>query len=81
LANIHSDVLVTKGVIDLDSKGMEIGQTISSAEVAEVPSVTRNAAKYALLDPHVRQTLGLGANYDDSNRLSVNARIATPATS
>ena len=73
LANIHSDVLVTKGVVDLDSTGIEISQTITPAEVAEVPSVTRNAAKYALLDPHVRQTLGLGANYDDSNRLSINA--------
>ena len=73
LANIHSDVLVTQGVIDLDSAGMEISQTIDPSEVEEVPSVTRNAAKYALLDPHVRQTLGLGANYADSNRLSINA--------
>ncbi len=73
LANIHSDVLVTQGVIDLNSSGMEISQTISPAEVEEVPSVTRSAAKYALLDPHVRQTLGLGANYADSNRLSINA--------
>jgi hypothetical protein len=73
LANTHSDVLVTDGVVDLDSTGSEISQTISSAEVAEAPSITRNAAKYALLDPHVRQTLGLGANYDDSNRLSINA--------
>ena len=73
LATTRSDVLVTQGVIDLDSTGTEISQTISSTEVEEVPSVTRSAAKYALLDPHVRQTLGLGANYADSNRLSINA--------
>ncbi len=73
LANTHSDVLVTQGVVDLDATGTEISQTVDSTEVAEVPSVTRSAAKYALLDPHVRQTLGLGANYADSNRLSINA--------
>ncbi len=73
LADVHSDVIVTQGVVSMETTGTEISQTIDPTEVQELPSVNRSAAKFALLDPHVRQTLGLGANYDDSNRLSINA--------
>ena len=73
LADVHTDVLVTDGVINLEAASAEVSQTIDATEVQELPSVTRNAAKYALLDPHVRQTLGLGANYQDANRLSIDA--------
>ena len=73
LADVHTEVLVTDGVVNLEAASAEVSQTIDSTEVQDLPSVTRSAAKYALLDPHVRQTLGLGANYQDSNRLSINA--------
>jgi hypothetical protein len=72
MANVHSSVLVTQGVINLDAASVEISQTIDSTEIKEVPSVTRSAAKYALLDPHVLQPIGLGADFQDANRLSIN---------
>jgi hypothetical protein len=73
LADVRTTVLVTGGVINLEAASAEVSQTIDSAEVMELPSVTRSAVKYALLDPHVRQPLGLGADYQDANRLSINA--------
>ncbi|MGB8010405.1 MAG: carboxypeptidase regulatory-like domain-containing protein [Terriglobales bacterium] len=73
LADVHTEVLVTDGVVNLEAASAEISQTIDPTEVQDLPSVTRSAAKYALLDPHVRQVLGLGANYQDSNRLSIDA--------
>jgi hypothetical protein len=73
LSDVRTTVLVTGGVINLEAASAEVSQTIDSTEVQELPSVTRSAAKYALLDPHVRQPLGLGADYQDANRLSINA--------
>src|SRR5262249_29845998 len=73
LADVHTTVVVTDGVINLEAASAEVSQTVDSTQVMELPSVTRSAAKYALLDPHVRQAQGLGANYQDSNRLSINA--------
>jgi len=49
------------------------GQVIDSEQLHELPSINRTVAKFALLDPHVRQAIGLGADYQDSNRLSINA--------
>src|SRR5262249_21799060 len=57
-----------------DESGVpEPGQTIDAREMAELPSLTRSTAKFALLNPHVRHVLGLGADFQDSNRLSINA--------
>jgi hypothetical protein len=72
LADLRSTVLVTQGAIHLEAVSAEVSQTIDSTEVKELPSVTRSPAKYALLDPHVLQPLGLGADYQDANRLSIN---------
>jgi hypothetical protein len=72
MADVRSSVVVTQGVINLQAASAEVSQTIDSVEVRELPSVTRSAAKYALLDPHVLQPLGLGADYQDANRLSIN---------
>ena len=73
LRDVRTEVIVTQGLINLEAAGSETSQTIGAEEVKELPSVSRSAAKYALLDPHVRQTLGLGADYQDANRLSINA--------
>jgi len=72
LADVRSNVIVTQGIINLEAASAEISQTIDSTAVQELPSVTRSAAKYALLDPHVLQPLGLGADFQDANRLSIN---------
>jgi hypothetical protein len=72
MADVRSTVVVTQGVINLEAASAEVSQTIDSTEVRELPSVSRSPAKYALLDPHVLQPLGLGADYQDANRLSIN---------
>jgi hypothetical protein len=72
LAGPHTSVLVDAGLVNLESASAEIAQTIDKTEVEELPVANRTTAKYALLDPHVRQTLGLGADYQDSMRLSIN---------
>jgi len=51
----------------------EIGQKIDADQIENLPSVTRSTTKYALLNPHVRQVLGLGADFTDASRLSINA--------
>jgi len=73
LADVHTTVLVSGGIINLETASAEVSQTIDSAEIDGLPVANRTATKYALLDPHVRQTLGLGADYQDSMRLSINA--------
>ena len=72
IADVHTTVLVDGGIINLETSSAEVSQTIDSTEVQNLPVTNRTAAKYALLDPHVRQTLGLGADYQDSRRLSIN---------
>lgn len=72
LAGPNTSVLVDAGLVNLESASAEIAQTIDKTEVDELPVANRTTSKYALLDPHVRQTLGLGADYQDSMRLSIN---------
>jgi hypothetical protein len=73
LADLHTSVVVTDGIVNLEAASAEISQTIDPGEVQNLPSVTRNVTKYALLDPHVRQTEGLGGDYQNAVRLSINA--------
>lgn len=72
LAGPNTSVLVDAGLVNLESASAEIAQNIDKTEIEELPVVNRTTSKYALLDPHVRQTLGLGADYQDSMRLSIN---------
>jgi len=75
LANVLESIIV-KGsaeVISLVSNSPDVSQTITTSELEQLPSYQRNVVKYSLLDPHVRQTQGLGGDGNDSNRLSINA--------
>jgi outer membrane receptor protein involved in Fe transport len=51
----------------------EVSQVIDSRQVSELPSNGRSVNRFALLDPHVRNTGGLGADGSTSARLSINA--------
>jgi hypothetical protein len=73
LADVRDSIVVTEGVVRLQSDSSEISHSITPEDFRELPSVTRSPAKFALLDPHVRQAIGLGSDYQDSNRLSINA--------
>ncbi len=73
LADFHDSVVVTGRDGEDRTAAPEIGRTIGERDIRELPSATRTTTKLALLDPHVRQVIGLGADFQDSMRLSVNA--------
>ena len=50
-----------------------MSQSVPAEELAELPTNTRNLTKAALLDPHVRQVVGLGGDGNNNSRLSINA--------
>jgi outer membrane receptor protein involved in Fe transport len=69
--------VVVKGsgeVISVVSNAPDISQTIPQEEVAELPTANRNVTKYALLNPHVRMTQGLGSDGNNGNRISINGQ-------
>lgn len=70
----HSDS-VTISDYGADGRGnsAEISQVLDAEQLHETPSLNRTVARFALLDPHVRQAIGLGADPQDGNRLSINA--------
>ena len=73
LASRNESVTVVDYGADGRGNSSEVSQIIDSQQLHESPSINRTVAKFALLDPHVRQAIGLGADYQDSNRLSINA--------
>jgi hypothetical protein len=73
LADIRDAVDVPGAAIDAGNATPGITQTVDARDIQDLPSVTRSTTKYALLDPHVRQAIGLGADFQDATRLSINA--------
>jgi hypothetical protein len=70
----HADsVTIIDYGADARGNSAEISQVIAAEQVNDLPSLNRNVARFALLDPHVRQALGRGADPQDGNRLSINA--------
>jgi hypothetical protein len=71
----HESVMVREsgGVLTLQSSAPDVSQIITPAQIAALPSASRNVTKYALLDPHVRQTQGSASDGNNGNRLSFNA--------
>jgi outer membrane receptor protein involved in Fe transport len=55
------------------SNAPEVSQVVSPKRLTELPTNGRNLNRFALLDPHVRNTGGLGADGSASQRLSINA--------
>jgi hypothetical protein len=73
LADARYSVLVTGTAGDARGSAPDVSQRIDGSQIENLPSVTRSTTKYALLNPHVRQVLGLGADFTDASRLSINA--------
>lgn len=55
------------------SNAPEVSQVVSPRQLTELPANGRNLNRFALLDPHVRNTGGLGADGAAAQRLSINA--------
>jgi hypothetical protein len=53
----------------------EIFQTVDAKRLTELPSNGRNLLRFALLDPHVRNTSALGGDGFAQNRLGINGNI------
>ncbi|HEX7956106.1 MAG TPA: TonB-dependent receptor, partial [Pyrinomonadaceae bacterium] len=65
------DVVETAALVVSDAP--EVSQVVSPRQLTELPANGRNLNRFALLDPHVRNTGGLGADGSAAQRLSVNA--------
>ena len=57
------------------SQSSEVSQVIDEKRLNELPLYNRNLNRAALLDPHVRNTQGLGGDGGVTSRLSINGRI------
>jgi outer membrane receptor protein involved in Fe transport len=70
-------VVETVDVVDtaalVVSNAPEVSQVVSPRQLTELPTNGRNLNRFALLDPHVRNTGGLGADGAAAQRLSINA--------
>lgn len=74
IATVAETVEVTSDVAQL-SQSSEISQIINEKQLNELPLYNRNLNRAALLDPHVRNTQGLGGDGGVTSRLSINGRI------
>lgn len=51
----------------------EVSQVVDAKRITELPSNARSLNRFALLNPHVRNTAGLGSDGSGASRLSINA--------
>ena len=73
LANRSDTITVTERVSDGRGNSAEVSQLIGSQQLHDIPSLNRTVTKFALLDSQVRAAIGLGADYQDASRLSIDA--------
>jgi hypothetical protein len=71
---VNEVVNITDETSPIVSNAPEVSQVVGSRQVRELPSNGRSLNRFALLDPHVRNTGGLGADGSTSARLSINAQ-------
>jgi hypothetical protein len=73
LKSLNASITITDEASPVVNDAPEVSQVVSARQVAELPSNGRSVNRFALLDPHVRNTGGLGADGSTSARLSINA--------
>ena len=73
LKDISESVIITDEASPVVNNAPEVSQVLSARQITELPSNGRSLNRYALLDPHVRNTGGLGADGSTGARLSINA--------
>jgi outer membrane receptor protein involved in Fe transport len=73
LKSLNASITITDEASPIVNDAPEISQVINGRQVTELPSNGRSVNRFALLDPHVRNTGGLGADGSTSARLSINA--------
>jgi outer membrane receptor protein involved in Fe transport len=70
---LRESVNITDETSAVVNNAPEISQVVDTRRVNELPSNGRNVNRYALLDPHVRNTGGMGGDGSTAARLSINA--------
>jgi outer membrane receptor protein involved in Fe transport len=73
LKSLNATITITDESSPLVNDAPEISQVVDSRQVTELPSNGRSVNRFALLDPHVRNTGGLGSDGSTAARLSINA--------
>lgn len=73
LQSVSATITVTDEASPVVNNAPEVSQVVGVRQVAELPSNGRSLNRFALLDPHVRNTGGLGSDGSASARLSINA--------
>jgi Carboxypeptidase regulatory-like domain len=73
LASRVESVTVTESAGDGHTTSAEVKQLIDSNQLHDLPSLNRTVSKFALMNSQVRPSIGLGADYQDANRLSIDA--------
>lgn len=73
ITNLSATVNIVDEASPVVDDAPEVSQVVNSRQVSELPSNGRSVNRFALLDPHVRNTAGLGADGSTSARLSINA--------
>jgi outer membrane receptor protein involved in Fe transport len=71
--SLSASITITDEASPVVNDAPEISQVVNAKQVTELPSNGRSVNRFALLDPHVRNTGGLGADGSTSARLSINA--------
>ncbi len=73
LAGVAETVEITDAVAPVVSDAPEISQVVEPRRLAELPVNGRSLNRFALLDPHARNTGGTGGDGSTAQRLSINA--------
>lgn len=73
LEPVKQSIQVEEGAIPVRTDSPEISRRLPATELQGLPSNGRSVTRFALLDPHVRQTQGLGSDGAIASRLSINA--------
>lgn len=74
VAPLNETITVTGAETQL-SESAEVSQVIDEKQLNELPVYNRSLNRIALLNPHVRNTAGLGGDGLSATRLSINGRI------
>jgi hypothetical protein len=73
LKGLSASITISDEASPVVNDAPEISQAVNARQVTELPSNGRSVNRFALLNPHVRNTGGLGADGSTSARLSINA--------
>lgn len=75
LAEQQTAIEVVAPEFSVAMESAEVAQTVDRQRLTSLPTNGRNLIRFALLDPHVRNTSGLGGDGFAQNRLSINGNI------